>query len=866
MRLLRNFKFTKWKRIFVLIFMLVAALSSIIFGGLFYSGPKTVLGPQYVQSAEYVLKVKNLGASTPSAQNLAKRAAEDIKKRLDGDSNLDVQTSAEVSVDGNPNVRVSVPNIYDIGDRENIANFIEYKPNLVFTDYYGNALFDNQGKFSNDLKIGEDPQKAKIDPEKVNWEIDSKTPMKNSGASAIYNNISSIKLEWNSSSSEAEWTLVQDYVAKLPEEKRVIVAWLNLDQFIQKAKTDFKDEWDNEAKHNPYFFSFVTNKPVDKDGKKNNLKTALIKADDFMISNNVRSQGKDAQDGAILQRPTQTSSSDLSKIVRQINYGTTDYSLETQSSRFVAPSFGQSSFQFFLWASIVIFIVLTLFLVWNYGIIGLISALSLALFAFLSWTFIVLLGGVFSPIVLSALIFMTAFFVDKNIIFFEKIKSSISQGSTFEKALLLARKKMKISIFDTHVITLILGIALFYFGSLSIWGFSLAIVVSVVLSLLVLMLFTQLLVTTLLNGNILQNKRWLLIGIKSTTRSSNANKVFSSEDELIGKTINVAKKSKQAKHSLYLLALIVGLALIIMTIFMIITLSFQGGFNLNTIFGGGSIIEINGISDKITPRQFDDLVKILTSHGVRISEISKMIGDDGSIYLVRVLVNRYLDLAAIQGAISSIYQVYLANVLNNGGLELLLSGLIVTIIAITFIFIYLLLRFRWTFSLPIICNMLLDVLLVTALFIIFRLPIGLEFIISLLLILIYSANNNVLLFSEIKKRTIIHSGNLNYEQNISIVHLAIKTITKRLIFSSLIFIFLFLTLMAFTNVINITLAIGLIFGVITSAFTTIFIGTLFWNRLEMIRQKNMKKRLKNNFWDVNKPEEQTFIGINNYKI
>ncbi len=853
MRFFRIFKLTKPKRIVIFMLTTIFALLSIILGSVFYLAPNTILGSEYQTSAQYIINVSD--PSSDNAKTLAIKAANDIKWRIDGDSNKGVATQAEVMYQGKdlPDkavVRVTYPNVLSDSQKKDIENLIISKPNLVFTDYYGNALFDSTGSFNPDLKIGADPGNWIKDPQNINWNVDSKVPIKSEGVTAIYQKKPLLDVTLRDINAQTQWTKATEYASKLPDEKRVIVAWLDLNEFINIAKTKWKSQWEI-ANHNPYFFAFVGNSPVDANGKPNLLKSSQINAARYLISDNNKPKEQARGDKILLQRPVPTSSSDLNHIVRQINYGTASYELGVKSSLFIPSKFNYG-FSLFIISASIIFALLTLFLVWNYGIMGLIGSLSIALFTFLTWTLVTFLGGIFTPIVVGAFIFMIAFFVDKSIVFFEKIKNSLYQGATIQKSLQSARRKTTPIIFDTHNIVIMLAIGLFYFGAVSMWGFSLTLVVGITMSLLILFLFMKMLVIILLNTNIFDNRLHLL-GLKP--------KMYKQEAEVTStSSINFIK---QSRYVWYGGLTIVGIALIVMIIFMSINLSFASGLSLSQTLNGGSIIEIGG---PMTQEQANSLIQLLIKNGVNRNDITQF-ANNNIINSLFVSTNYSLNFAAIKNAINSLgFSSDLSTVLSVNGITLVIGALIGSVLALLFIFIYVLFRFRWTFSIVIFAMVLFDLLIMLSIFIIFRLSFNFESVVALLLLLIYSITNNIYNFTQIKEQITIHSGTLNHKTNVEIANVGVTKNLKRLFYSTLMFIILFAILLIFVNIITFSLAFILMLGVLISAISTIFIGPSLWVKLETYRQKKIEKRFKNKFWDVNKPEEQLFNGINNYNI
>ncbi|MCU9931939.1 hypothetical protein NW733_04690 [Mycoplasmopsis felis] len=71
-------------------------------------------------------------------------------------------------------------------------------------------------------------------------------------------------------------------------------------------------------------------------------------------------------------------------------------------------------------------------MIYNYGLLGLINALSGALYLFLTNLINISLGGFYSPIMFLFMILNYWYFIDLNIIIFEKIKKNIFLGDTLK--------------------------------------------------------------------------------------------------------------------------------------------------------------------------------------------------------------------------------------------------------------------------------------------------------------------------------------------------------------------------------------------------------------------------------------------------
>ncbi|RTZ68084.1 MAG: hypothetical protein DSZ21_02470 [Tenericutes bacterium] len=143
----------------------------------------------------------------------------------------------------------------------------------------------------------------------------------------------------------------------------------------------------------------------------------------------------------------------------------------------------------------------------NYGLLGALSTISIALYTFLTLMMFTVMRGEYSPESIAALILGLGMSVDANIITFERLKSEVYSGSTLNKANTIANRRSLTTIFDANITTLIVAFVLFIFGTRNIKGLSVTLIISIFFTLVIMLGFTRLTSTLLVKTGMFDKRK-----------------------------------------------------------------------------------------------------------------------------------------------------------------------------------------------------------------------------------------------------------------------------------------------------------------------------------------------------------------------
>ena len=161
------------------------------------------------------------------------------------------------------------------------------------------------------------------------------------------------------------------------------------------------------------------------------------------------------------------------------------------SSGWVDPTLGKDIIEASLQAGIWGIVVVMIYMVAYYGVMGIVADLALLyntflLFGILAWGGIILtLPGI------AGIILTIGTTVDGNVIIYERIKEELRSGKTARTAIAAGFSRSTVTLFDANLTTIIAGLVLYYFGAGTIRGFAITLIIGIIGSLFVNLVFSR---------------------------------------------------------------------------------------------------------------------------------------------------------------------------------------------------------------------------------------------------------------------------------------------------------------------------------------------------------------------------------------
>ncbi len=213
--------------------------------------------------------------------------------------------------------------------------------------------------------------------------------------------------------------------------------------------------------------------------KKNLSKPVVIVLDNQIISyprvNNVIANGDAVISGGF--------TAEQAKALRtQLQAGALPIPLAVIQQSTIGPTLGESSLAKSLFAGILGFIVIVIFMIALYGRFGVIASFALLLYTIFVLAIFKLIPVTMTLAGIAGFILSIGMAVDANILIFERMKEELRNGKKRDIALELGFVRAWSSIRDSNISTLITCFILFQFGTGIIRGFALTLAIGVLVS------------------------------------------------------------------------------------------------------------------------------------------------------------------------------------------------------------------------------------------------------------------------------------------------------------------------------------------------------------------------------------------------
>ncbi|MBP3635171.1 MAG: protein translocase subunit SecD [Bacilli bacterium] len=516
-------------------------------------------------------------------------------------------------------------------------------------------------------------------------------------------------------------------------------------------------------------------------------------------------------------------------LVDLINSGSSNVKYKEISSKTVTAAFGENSLNKTAIAGVIGILLIIVFMISCYKFSGFISSLSVLVYTCFVLLIFYLIDGVLTLTGIAALILGIGMAVDACVITNERIKEELKKGRSLKTAFINGNKNSFSSIFDSNVTTLIIALILFAFGESSVKGFATMLIINILMTMFIIIMINRYIMKLFVNTEYFDNKTKTFVNY------------FENKKEKVTK-FNFVNNFK--KH--FILPIICFVLAIIVTI---IT-----GINLGVDFKGGSDITIvpkSNIEEKVIKKDIEKL-------GYTVSDVT--ITSDNTLY---VKVNEVLEENEIKDTKNHIEEKYdakteIAVVSNVVKRDLIKNALIALLIAFLGISVYISIRYKFSYAISAILALLHDVIMMICLFSIFNVEINTMFIAAILTIVGYSINNTIVIFDRIREN-ISHSTKRTKEEYEKKVDESIKQTLFRTINTTITTMLPIIMLLFFGAREIFEFDIAILFGLVAGTYSSVFLSSQIWLRIELKDKKNGKTENKK----VKKaPDELLIKGIN----
>ncbi len=510
------------------------------------------------------------------------------------------------------------------------------------------------------------------------------------------------------------------------------------------------------------------------------------------------------------------------RIVNVLNAGALPVPVQIVEERTVDPTLGRDSIQSGVRALTYGAIAVLIFMMLYYLVAGTIANLSLFLVMILlpfgMWFSSGCLG-LFSTVAgakpglpvltlpgIAGIVLTIGMAVDANVLIFERIREELRAGKSVLNAITAGYSKAFSTIMDANVTTLLTAVILFWQGSGAIRGFAVTLTAGILVSMLMVLVFTRLFLETLAEKTKIKTFKMLTL-IKANTKI-----------DFVGKRR---------------IAAVLSISVILVSWFFFIQ---KGQDNFGVDFTGGSAItfrfdekqDVETIRAALTTAGIKDAAiqyqrEIAAAEGAELPETLEVkVGyEDGTIALETMLASfgeqGYKDIAN-------------DTVGPQIGEELKKKGIMALIWALAGIIVYISIRFEFAFAVGAIVALLHDVLITIGIYCLFGRQLSLPIVAALLTIVGYSVNDTIVVFDRIREDIKLMKGKASYRE---IANLSINQTLSRTVLTSLTTLLTVTMLLLFGGGAINDFALALFIGIIVGTYSSIFVATpvvLLWHK------------------------------------
>jgi len=399
--------------------------------------------------------------------------------------------------------------------------------------------------------------------------------------------------------------------------------------------------------------------------------------------------------------------------------------LELISSSQVSATLGRQALDQGLTAGIAGFVIVALFLLVFYRVLGVIAVVALAVYGVYFFALIKLIPVVLTLPGIAGLILTLGVAADANIVIFERVKEEIRGGRSVMSGIATGYKKGLTAIIDANVVTIMVAFILFVLATAGVKGFALTLGLGVIVSLFTAVLATQAILGVMGNSRLLASPSALGAGKPKGERLR----------------LNYVGASRWFFSFSGLILLVCALAL------------GSKGINFGIDFESGTRINV-----ALTQKTDENAVRdVLASVGQRDAQIQRVTaqGKGASKFQISTATLRPTEVSRVQAAIDK--QFNFADTPSSTsigptfGQTVANSAIIAIVASLLVISAYIALRFEPKYAVPVLIALMHDILITAGIYALVGQEVSTATVAALLTILGFSLYDTIIVFDRIRE-------------------------------------------------------------------------------------------------------------------
>ena len=491
------------------------------------------------------------------------------------------------------------------------------------------------------------------------------------------------------------------------------------------------------------------------------------------------------------------SKEEANNIATALTCGNLPANIKIDSIFDIAPTLGKETINSGLISGIASLLCISIFMLSYYLVAGIIANIALIINIILIMGIISLLNATLTLAGIAGIILTIGMAVDANVLIYERIREEQQLKSVYN-AIKFGYKGAFITIFDSNMTTLLIGLVLCWFGTNTIRGFGIILSIGIVSS-----VFTSIFITRLLfdiYDYFFKFKKIKMLKLLPTTKIK-------------------FTKYKKISIIISLIMILSSFTTILIKHDKIFSTDFTGGAQIT--FSYKNHIKQDIIDKFLKQHNYNRnniFYKFSTSEKNKLEIILNKNNNDQINLLSDKNIDNLIKLLEIQFKNEGLINASKTLIGGAVGKEFIFSTIYAIIIAFISMIIYLTIRFKFQYALIAFITLLHDIIICTGILILTNKQISLTVIAALLTIIGYSVNDTIIIFDRIRENMRLYKK-INFQ---SIINLSINQTLSRTIITSLstllVVIILFLFGGSSINAFSLVMIVGIIIGTYSSIF------------------------------------------------
>jgi SecD/SecF fusion protein len=463
----------------------------------------------------------------------------------------------------------------------------------------------------------------------------------------------------------------------------------------------------------------------------------------------------------------------------------------------VSATLGKDSLRQARNAAIAGLLLVVIFLLLIYRFLGVVAVLGLGVYAAFMYGALLIFGVTLTLPGFAGLILTIGVAADANIIVFERIKEEVRSGTSVRAGIAAGYAKGFHTILDANAVTCITALVLFAVASAGVKGFALMLLIGTVISLITAVAATRAML------GLLAGFRWF------------------DNPKFMGATASQIPRWQQidviGRRRLWFILSLVAIGASVLAVA-------TKGLNLGIDFKGG--VQITFTTPEPVPLGQVRAQAAAIGHGDAVVQgRGAVVGDDQyksfQVRLKELVPAEQERLTNSLVARVQAEKLGVKNVSSSFSRQILQGAIVAIVVSFALIALFVTIRYRWRFAVPILRTLLNDVLITMGIYSISGREVSAATVAAILTILGFSIYDTIIVFDRIRE-------NMKLMPRASIARIAnvsIWEVLRRSIFTSFITLLPILALFTFGGDTLKDFAFAIMIGILIGAVSTIFIAT-----------------------------------------